>query len=224
MSGQSTAPLAAPSPCTLTKGSTLALTAAVAGFLIGVVQASFFEWAFHRYWLHRPWLPKDCFTTHTLIHHQLCKYDDTFHVTQEEQHEALHFAWWGGPTLIAIIMLPWSLLAWGLHASGLAFPYLAFLVAFAAASVLYYIGYEGLHYLMHKPIFPLIERSHAFQFLKRHHRIHHVRMNRNLNVLLPLADLVLGTLVTEMPATSATPASALATARRHSKAGRSERP
>src|SRR5262245_60863769 len=70
------------------RGPTLALTAVVAGFLIGVVQSSFFEWAFHRYWLHRPWLPKDCFTTHTLIHHQLCKYEDTFHVTEEEQHEA----------------------------------------------------------------------------------------------------------------------------------------
>src|SRR5678809_1138395 len=39
------------------------------GFFVGVVQSSFFEWAFHRYWLHRPWLPKECFTQHALIHH-----------------------------------------------------------------------------------------------------------------------------------------------------------
>lgn len=217
MTGQSTAPLAAPMPCTLRKGFTLALTALLAGFLVGVVHGSFFEWAFHRYWLHRPWLPKDCFTTHTLVHHQLCKYDDTFHVTEEEQHEALTFAWWGGPTLIAISVTPWALLSWGLHASGVAFPYVAFLIAFTVALSLYYIGYEGFHYLMHKPTIPFVERSRLFQFLKRHHRIHHIRMNRNLNVLVPLADLVLGTLVTEMPAASATPASALATARKHSR-------
>ena len=63
----------------------------VLGFFVGVVQASLFEWAFHRYWLHRPWLPKNCFTQHTLIHHQLCKFEDTFHVVEEEQHEALTF-------------------------------------------------------------------------------------------------------------------------------------
>ena len=189
----------------------------LAGVVVGIVQGSFFEWAFHRYWLHRPWLPKDCFTTHTLIHHQLCKFDDTFHVTHEEQHEALHFAWWGGPTLIAICALPWVILSWVLHANGHVLPYLAFLISFVVAMTLYYIGYEGFHYLMHKPMIPFIERSRVFQFLRRHHRIHHVRMNRNLNVLIPLADLVLGTLVTEMPAAPATPPSALATARKHSK-------
>jgi hypothetical protein len=206
---------------THTKGPFLALYAVLAGFGLGIVQGSFFEWAFHRYWLHRPWLPKDCFTTHTLVHHQLCKYEDTFHVTHDEQHEALHFAWWGGPTLIAIGLLPWVLLSWGLHASGVALPYVTYLVSFGVASVLYYIGYEGFHYLMHKPMLPFIERSRVFQFLKRHHRIHHVRMNRNLNVLVPLADLVLGTLVTEVPVTPATPPSAMATARKHSKRSQS---
>ncbi|HEU5311364.1 MAG TPA: hypothetical protein VFV24_07915 [Candidatus Eisenbacteria bacterium] len=193
----------------------------LAGLVAGIVQGSFFEWAFHRFWLHRPWLPKDCFTTHTLIHHQLCKFEDTFHVTHEEQHEALHFAWWGGPTLIAIGLAPWVLLSWGLHASGVTLPYVAYLVAFSVASVLYYIGYEGFHYLMHKPMLPFIERSRVFQFLKRHHRIHHVHMNRNLNVLVPLADLVLGTLVTEVPVARATPPSAIAIARKHSKRPRS---
>ena len=221
MAGSSTAPLAAPMPSTPSERSPLALTAVLAGFLVGVVQGSFFEWAFHRYWLHRPWLPKDCFTTHTLVHHQLCKYDDTFHVVEEEQHEALTFAWWGGPVLIAIGLAPWVLLTWGLSALGVGLPYLSFLIAFASASILYYIGYEGFHYLMHKPSIPFIERSRVFLFLKRHHRIHHVRMNRNLNVLVPIADLLLGTLVTAMPVTQATPSSARRMARRHSKKGQS---
>lgn len=194
--------------------------AILAACLVSVIQSSFFEWAFHRYWLHRPWMPKDCFTTHTLIHHQLCKFEDTFHVVEEEQEEALHFQWWGGPILIAINLVPWALLAWGLAARGVELPFLAFLVSFTATNVVYYAGYEGLHYFMHKPRVDFIERSGWFQFLKKHHRIHHVHMNRNLNVLLPLADLLLGTLVTEMPETSATPPSARALARRHSRFGK----
>jgi hypothetical protein len=186
----------------------------------GIVQASFFEWAFHRYWLHRPWLPKDCFTTHTLIHHQLCKHDDTFHVVEEEQHEALTFAWWGGPTLVAINAVPWALAAWGMAATGVHLPYVAFVVTLAATIGVYYVGYEGFHFLMHKPTIPVIENSAFFKFLKRHHRIHHVHMDRNLNVLLPFADLVLGTLVLEVPASSPTPEAARRLARRHSRYGR----
>jgi len=190
------------------------------GFFVGVVQSSFFEWAFHRYWLHRPWLPKECFTQHALIHHQLCKFDDTFHVVEEEQHEALSFQWWGGPVLVAANTALWALIALALRAMGAELPYLAFLITFAATMSAYYAGYEGLHFLMHKPSFPFIERSRLFQFIKRHHRIHHVHMNRNLNVLLPLADLVLGTLVTQAPAPLATPESARQLARRHSRYGR----
>jgi hypothetical protein len=193
----------------------------VLAFFVGVVQASLFEWAFHRYWLHRPWLPKECFTQHTLIHHQLCKFDDTFHVEDEEQHEALTFMWWGGPLLIAINLVPWALLSVVLNAWGFELPYLAFLITFVSSMALYYAGYEGLHHLMHKPKFPFVERSRYFQFIKRHHRIHHVYMNRNLNVLLPLADLMLGTLVTEMPSARKTPESARELARRHSAYGRS---
>ena len=194
--------------------------AILTGCCVSVVQSSFFEWAFHRYWLHRPWLPKDCFTTHTLIHHQLCKFDDTFHVVEEEQEEALHFQWWGGPILIAINTVPWVLVSWGLAALGVRFPYVASVVAFAATLTAYYVGYESLHYFMHKPSLQFIERSRYFQFLKWHHRIHHVHMNRNLNVLLPLADLVLGTLVTKMPAPIPTPPSARMVARRHSHFGK----
>jgi hypothetical protein len=195
------------------------LLAIALALVIGVIQASFFEWAFHRFWLHRPWLPKDCFTTHTLIHHQLCKHDDTFHVVEDEQHEALTFAWWGGPTLVLINMVPWALLGWALHLMGVSLPWVAFDLTVGGVVAVYYVGYEGFHFLMHKPTWPSVERSRPFQYLKRHHRIHHVLMDRNLNVLLPLADLVLGTLVTELPEATPTTEAARNLARRHSKFG-----
>ena len=196
------------------------ILAIVAGTLIGIVQSSFFEWAFHRYWLHRPWLPESCFTSHTLIHHQLCKFDDTFHVHDAEQEEALTFKWWGGPTLVVINTIPWVLIAWGVASWGVAFPYVAGVVSFAVTMSLYYLGYEGLHHLMHKPSVPFIARSRYFRFIERHHRIHHIHMDRNLNVLLPLADLCLGSLVTEMPAPTPTPEAARKLARRHSDFGK----
>lgn len=188
--------------------------------VIGVVQASFFEWAFHRYWLHRPWLPKDVFTAHTLVHHQLCKHDDTFHVVEEEQEEALTFQWWGGPFLVLLNVVPWALAALAFGAAHIHLPWLAFLITFASTVLAYYAGYEGFHFLMHKPSIAWIENSRYFKFLKNHHRIHHVHMDRNLNVLLPLADLCLGTLVLDSPAVPTTPESARRLARRHSDYGR----
>ena len=185
--------------------------------LVAVVHASFFEWIFHRYWLHRPWLPKDVFTAHTLVHHQLCKFEDTFHVTEEEQHEALTFQWWGGPLLIVLNMLPWAALLWGLGAAGVALPKVAMLITASVTFGLYYVGYEGFHYLMHKPSIPVVERAAFFQFLKRHHRIHHVHMDRNLNVFLPIADFLLGTLVLETAMPAVTPEGARRLARRHSR-------
>jgi hypothetical protein len=197
----------------------LHVLAALACIPVAVVQASLFEWIFHRYWLHRPWLPKDCFTTHTLVHHQLCKFDDTFHVVEEEQEEALSFAWWGGPTLIAINLVPWLLLSWGLSAAGIMrFDFLV-LGCVAGSFGLYYVGYEGLHYLMHKPTIPWIERSRYFKFIERHHRIHHFQMDRNLNVLLPIGDFLLGSLVTEAAQPAGTREGARKLARRHSRYG-----
>ncbi len=194
----------------------------LAGTLVGIVQGSFVEWAFHRFWLHRPWLPESAFTAHTLVHHQLCRHDDTFHVVEEEQHEALAFQWWGGPLIIAINVTPWVLLAWLFSSMQLSLPFAPFVISLGVAFALYYVGYEGLHHLMHLPSIPWIERMKYFQFIKKHHRIHHIHMNRNLNVLFPLADLCLGTLVTVMPEARPTPASARGIARRHSKAKKKE--
>jgi len=194
--------------------------AALAAVPLAVAQSSFVEWAFHRYWLHRPWPPRGAFTSHTLIHHQLCKFEDTFRVVEEEQKEALSFAWWGGPTLIAISTAPWALAGLILWLTGLDWPVVPFVAGFALTVSLYYVGYEGLHYLMHKPTIGFIERSRYFRFIEKHHRIHHVRMDRNLNVLLPLADLVLGTLVLEAASPVVTPDGARRLARRHSEFGR----
>jgi hypothetical protein len=161
------------------------------------------------------------FTAHTLVHHQLCKHDDTFQVHDEEQEEALTFQWWGGPALVGLNMVPWLGAWWALSATGLAMPYVACLIAIAATILVYYGAYEGFHYLMHRPRIGWLERSGPFRFLERHHRLHHVHMGKNFNVVFPLADLSLGTLILRDPAPPRTTSpAAREIARRHSRFGR----
>lgn len=188
---------------------------------VGIVYTSFFEWAYHRYWLHRPWLPPQMFTAHTLVHHQLCKHEDTFHVTEEEQEEALTFQWWAGPIIVAIALVPWALIAWGVHALGVQMHYTAALATIAGVVFVYYLAYEGFHFLMHKPTLPWIERAGFFKFIKNHHQLHHVYMGKNYNVVLPVADSILGTIVLrdEQPAKTTGP-EAKRVARRYSNYGR----
>lgn len=176
---------------------------------------------YHRYWLHRPWLPPHMFTAHTLVHHQLCKHDDTFLVTEPEQEEALTFQWWAGPVLVAINLAPWAALAWGLARAGVSLPSPAFLAGMGGLIFCYYLAYEGFHYLMHKPGIPWIERSRVFRFLEHHHRLHHVHMGTNFNVVLPLADLWFGTLIRVDPLPpQRTTEAAKRVARQHSAWGR----
>jgi hypothetical protein len=189
------------------------------GIVAGVLHATLFEWIYHRYWLHRPWLPPQMFTAHTLVHHQLCKHEDTFHVTEEEQEEALTFQWWAGFVLVAINMIPWAIVA--LLARGTGYPGWTVAWTVGGTFYVYYLAYEGLHHLMHKPQIPWIENAGFFQFIKKHHRLHHVYMGKNFNVVLPLADLCLGTLVlTDPQPPRVTEPAARQVARRHSDWGK----
>ena len=55
----------------------------------------------------------------------------------------------------------------------------------------------AVHDAMHFPgLHRWIERQPWFDWLNRHHYIHHVDTEANVNFLLPLADLLLGTLRT----------------------------
>jgi len=74
---------------------------------------------------------------------------------------------------------------------------------------------------MHKPGIAWIERTRMFRFLKQHHQLHHSYMGTNFNVVLPLADWMLGTLLLEAPEPpKVTEPAARQVARRHSVWGR----
>ncbi|HEX7654378.1 MAG TPA: fatty acid hydroxylase [Verrucomicrobiae bacterium] len=159
------------------------------GFLIGVVVASFFEWSLHRFVMHKP-VPgfEYPFRAHAMVHHHIFKSDHTYHVGREEDKKIIPMAWWNGPAIIGVGMMPICLLAWGIHRWD------ACVGIFLALS-LYFCAYEYMHWCMHLPKARRVEKSWIFYRLNGHHLLHHRYMHKNYNVVLPFADLCLGTLM-----------------------------
>jgi hypothetical protein len=159
------------------------------GTLTAIVYASLFEWVLHRFIMHRPMGPITYpFRSHALVHHRIFKSDHTYHLINEKDKQTIPMAWWNGPALVVIAMLPFvvaSLLGvnWGM------------LCGATLATSCYYGAYEYMHWCMHLPRKRHVERSGIFFRLNGHHLLHHRYMNRNFNVVLPLADLCLGTLL-----------------------------
>jgi hypothetical protein len=159
------------------------------GAMVCIPMASFFEWTLHRYLMHKP-MGKFTypFERHALVHHQIFKADHTYHLIWEEDKKTIPMAWWNGPVLIAVGQIPFLAAAilsgkWGLLCGSV-----------LAASV-YYGAYEYMHWCMHLPRRRNVERSGIFFRLNGHHLLHHRYMHKNFNVVLPLADLCLGTLL-----------------------------
>jgi sterol desaturase/sphingolipid hydroxylase (fatty acid hydroxylase superfamily) len=97
-------------------------------------------------------------------------------------------AWWNGPVLVALCQVPFLIVAITLKKWGL-------VCGAALACTVYYAVYEYLHWCMHLPRKRHVERSGIFFRLNGHHLLHHRYMRKNFNVVLPLADLLLGTMI-----------------------------
>lgn len=163
-----------------------------AGVVSMVVFASFFEWTLHRFVMHKnlKWFSYP-FKTHAMVHHQIFKADESYHVSNDKDAEEIPMAWWNGPALVFLCCLAFVPVAmatswWWLLGSAL-------------GSGGYYCVYEYIHWCMHKPRERMVERNGIFFRLNGHHLLHHRYMHKNFNVVLPLADLCLGTLVPRSP-------------------------
>ena len=163
------------------------------GFAGAVIYCSFFEWTLHRYIMHRP-LGKFRypFEAHALIHHRVFKADNTYHLIHPKDAETIPMAWWNGPVLVAAGTLPFIAVAWWLGHWWL-------LTGALVGCMGYYATYEYIHWCMHLPKKRNLERSGIFFRLNGHHLLHHRYMGKNFNVVLPLADLFLGTLLLRSP-------------------------
>lgn len=161
-------------------------------FGVGIVYASLFEWLLHKFVMHKPWkFFRYPFRAHAVTHHGKFKADATYHLQDERDKQTVPMAWWNAPVMWLLHVPPVLALQWVLGAP-------IFWGAMVAL-VLYYAAYEYLHWCMHIPRKRNIERAGFFFRLNGHHLLHHRYMGKNLNVVLPLWDLVFGTLLTRSP-------------------------
>lgn len=159
------------------------------GVVLGTVYSSFFEWTLHRYVMHQPvGILTYPFERHALIHHRIFRADHTYHLIDKKDKQTIPMAWWNGPVLIAVCQIPFLIVSWLTQ-------HWDIVCGSMLACSAYYGAYEYLHWCMHLPRQRNVERSGIFFRLNGHHLLHHRYMHRNFNVVFPLADLCLGTLL-----------------------------
>jgi hypothetical protein len=189
-------------------GLVASVAAAVAATLLA---ASIVEWVVHRWIMHRPsHLPllRLAYEHHHRAHHWINFPPDQYIQTGPVQYVPLwttrldraatgrlawgmtiaaHFIFYG-VFAIALVVLP----AWVLSGNT------AFGWSVTVTSVVVLFLFIHAHDAMHYPGLSPVERLRSFKWLDHHHYIHHIDTGANTNFLLPLGDLLLGTLRREL--------------------------
>ncbi len=187
--------------------------AVLGGIVFTLIPASVLEWLVHRYVYHRrqPGPLGQIFRIHHQGHHALIfptwRYTTNGPVLRHPISEPdvsrlyppgwrnwlsklAHFGFYLGIGAVFIVA-PAALLALDLF----------FLAAIAVTSVVLSDLFVRVHDAIHYPgRFRLVEAQPWYPFIDRHHFIHHVDLDANVNFLLPLADLCYGTLRTRLTA------------------------
>jgi len=157
-----------------------------------VILGNFVEYALHRWPMHRRKKRTDAFfKAHTLQHHKFYTSSTMEMVKPEELYYTLP-----SPQIIAASTT--------LLSGTLGLLYLVFGVQIAVIGAIslgaYGVFSEVIHVMFHFPKswmhYPVL-RSRAFQWMLRHHQLHHnpkVMTKWNFNIGLPLWDTMLGTL------------------------------
>ena len=167
-------------------GSTLAyLLTQGAAFLVTLIYCSFFEWTLHRNVMHRKtWLSYP-FELHAMLHHRIFRHDHTYHAQNEEMRQHVTFVPRDYILLLLVNTPVFVATEWALR--------VPVLIGAWVAVLLYLAMFDILHWSFHVPNERRMERWFWVRWLKEHHRLHHQYQYRNLNVVLPLADLLFGT-------------------------------
>lgn len=158
-------------------------------YLAGIVYCSLAEFLLHRFVMHRKTLVPFPYELHAVGHHGMFGADATYHALDENMKSHVTFV----PRDYAILL--------GIHAPFVmaaeqlvGIPFVGLGAALAILS--YLLAFDWLHWSFHVPAGRFYENFRWFRWIKRHHRLHHANPDRNLNVVLPLADLLFRTLRT----------------------------
>ena len=127
------------------------------------------------------------YKAHTKVHHNVFKYDKTYHSQNQEDVKTIPMAWWNGIVISILAGLPMFV-----------FGYKMFLLT-VTVSLCYYGVYEFIHWCMHLPKRRNVEYRWWYKKLNGHHLLHHRYMYKNYNVVLPFADWLFGTLLSRSP-------------------------
>jgi hypothetical protein len=172
-----------------------------------LVEASVLEWLVHRYVYHRRFLPilRRIYAIHHRGHHyeifptwRYVTHGPTRrHPILQSDVSHLHPPGWRNlPVKLAhfLFYMTIGLFCIWLPAWFLTYN-LAFLAGILTVSVIVSDLFVRVHDAIHYPgIHCWIETQGWFRFLDRHHWVHHVDTEANVNFLLPLADWLLGTM------------------------------
>ncbi|MEM9454040.1 MAG: sterol desaturase family protein [Myxococcota bacterium] len=163
--------------------------------------ANAFEYATHRYPMHRPLRPRVLYTNHACIHHR------AFAGHDQEIDELCE---------LSVVMMPWYTLLF-VFAGASPLVVVAGLVGgvglsgvFLISAVSYFLFYEVIHTLHHLPLSVLRRswwgRRPQLARMRAHHHHHHQleRMTRvNFNVTFAITDRLMGTY--ELPGETSQP-------------------
>jgi len=151
---------------------------------------NFFEWALHRYVMHRPSripLLRAVYNRHTLMHHQF--------FTEEEMRFADHNDW------RVTFFPPYALVTFTLMSIPGAVV-LAWLISpnvgwlFITTTTAVYLLYEFMHFCTHIEVNAFVKYTPFINTIARHHAAHHnqsLMMERNMNLTFPIMDWAFGT-------------------------------
>lgn len=157
-----------------------------------IVGANLFEWALHRYVMHRPikgygGIFYAIYTRHTLSHHQFFTNHEPS-VDNTRDFRIVFFPPYAFATLLALTLPLAAVLALvDLHN-------MAWLVMATAAGV--YLNYEFFHYCCHVKNDAIVRHIPFINTIRRHHIAHHdvrLMMRKNFNLTYPFADWLFGT-------------------------------
>lgn len=186
-------------------GAGQAVIAAVLGLALIPVIASPIEWFVHRFVYHEPVvkLLDAIFKVHTAHHYAF--FPTWRYVTSGPPRRLsirvrtpyVHTSWWRNAGVrfshfswymaigAVVVWLP----AWLVTRN------VAFLAGLVVSSAVVSNLFIVVHDTIHRPgSHRIVEAQPWYAFLDRHHYVHHVDLGVNLNFLLPLADLLFGTL------------------------------
>jgi sterol desaturase/sphingolipid hydroxylase (fatty acid hydroxylase superfamily) len=159
------------------------------GVLGMLVYASFLEWFVHKYGMHTNRISRWAFDRHAIQHHSTRRTFKAFYIPPEER-AAYDITESSAVPLLWLVHVPLYVLI-GMYGNVPAG------VGAAMGGAAYILAYELLHFYIHAPKNHRFQRTRLFRFYCEYHRLHHHKARRNYNIVMPLADLVLGTLSLE---------------------------